>query len=354
MNAVEVQSLSKIFETKEGPLLRKVPKKVVAVDQISFGVSKGEILGLLGPNGAGKTTTIKMLCTLITPSSGDAFVNGNSVFRDQQKVRENLGVMLTGERTMYWKLTGRENLEYFAAMYHLNPLDTKKRIDELLALVGLKQHEHMYVENYSTGMRVRLSFAKAILNDAPVLLFDEPTASLDPQSSRLIRDTIQTLKKEGHAIILTTHNMEEADLLSDRVAIIDSGRIVALGSPPELKDKIKSDDIIEIEARNLSGITVNALETFSEVSKVAITVDSQSNEKSSLRIHAMKGKEILPKVLEYLVRKQVSVTKVSFIEPTLEDVFISETGEEPQRLRCEPCQGIGQQSMHSRQSSGRD
>jgi len=326
LNSVEVQSLSKIFETKEGPLLRKVPKKVVAVDGISFSVPKGEIFGLLGPNGAGKTTTIKMLCTLITPTSGDAFVNGYSVARDEQKVRENLGVMLTGERTLYWKLTGRENLEYFAALYHLDPLDARKRIDELLDLVGLKQHEHMFVENYSTGMRVRLSFVKAILNDAPVLLFDEPTASLDPQSSRLIRDTIRGLKNQGHAVILTTHNMEEADLLSDRVAIIDRGSIVALGSPSELKDKVKINDVIEIEARNLSERTVSAIETFSEVSKVAVTADPQSSEKGSLRIHAEKGKEVLPKILEFLVRKQVSVTKVSFIEPTLEDVFISETG----------------------------
>jgi ABC-2 type transport system ATP-binding protein len=184
----------------------------------------------------------------------------------------------------------------------------------------------MLVENYSTGMRVRLSFAKAILNDAPVLLFDEPTASLDPQSSRLIRDTIRGLKNQGHAVILTTHNMEEADLLSDRVAIIDRGSIVALGSPSELKEKVKINDVIEIEARNLSDRTVSAIETFSEVSKVAVTADPQSSEKGSLRIHAEKGKEVLPKILEFLVRKQVSVTKVSFIEPTLEDVFISETG----------------------------
>lgn len=175
--------MSKVFETKEGPLLRKVPKEVVAVDGVSFSVPKGEIFGLLGPNGAGKTTTIKMLCTLIAPTSGDAFVSGFGVAKDQQKVRENLGVMLTSERTLYWKLTGRENLEYFAALYHLAAADAEKRIDELLRLLGLKERQDMLVENYSAGMRIRLSFAKAILNDAPVLLFDEPTASLDPQSS---------------------------------------------------------------------------------------------------------------------------------------------------------------------------
>jgi len=326
VNPVEVSLLSKIFETKEGPLLHRVPKSLVAVDQVTFSVPKGEIFGLLGPNGAGKTTTIKMLCTLITPTSGDAFVNGFSIAKDQQKVRENLGVMLTGERTLYWKLTGRENLEYFAALYHLDASYAKKRIEELLDLVGLKEREGTLVENYSTGMRIRLSFAKALLNEAPVLLFDEPTASLDPQSARLIRDIIRGLKLKGYAVILTTHNMEEADILSDRVAIIDHGKIVMIGPPSELKEKVKSNDIIEIEAKNISDRTAEALQSFSEVSKVAITSTDPSADKSLLRIHAEKGKEVLPKILEFLVRKQVTITKVSFIEPTLEDVFIAETG----------------------------
>jgi ABC-2 type transport system ATP-binding protein len=326
MNPVEVRSLTKTFVTKEGPLFRKAPKTLVAVNDISFSVPKGEIFGLLGPNGAGKTTTIKMLCTLISPTSGDAVIGGFSVANDQQRVRENLGVMLTGERTLYWKLTGRENLGYFAALYHLDPTFAKKRIEELLALMGLNERENTLVENYSTGMRIRLSFAKALLNDAPVLLFDEPTASLDPQSSRLIRDTIRSLRKEGHAILLTTHNMEEADILSDRVAIIDHGKIVALDSPSQLKEKVKSNDVIEIEARNISDQTANALETFSEVSKVVISSIDPSEDKGMLRVHVQKGKEVLPKILEFLVRKEVAITKVAFIEPTLEDVFIAQTG----------------------------
>jgi len=321
-----VRALSKSFETKEGPILRKRKKSLVAVDSISFTVPKGEIFGLLGPNGAGKTTTIKILCTLITPTSGDALINGVSIVEDAQKVRESLGVMLTGERTLYWKLTGRENLEYFAALYHLQHSDTKKRISYLLQLLGLGDRDDTVVENYSTGMRIRLSFAKALLNEAPVLLFDEPTASLDPQSSRLIRDVIRNLKKDGHAIILTTHNMDEADALSDRVAIIDHGRIVRLGSPSELKEKVKRNDIIEIEAVNLSDQIANALQSFSEISKVALSTKDSNDNKGMLRIHAEKGKEVLPRLLEFLVRKQVSITKVSFIEPTLEDVFISETG----------------------------
>lgn len=326
MDPVDVRALSKSFSTKEGPILRKKRKSLVAVDEISFSVPRGEIIGLLGPNGAGKTTIIKMLCTLITPTTGDAFINGYSIVEEPQKVRESLGVMLTGERTLYWKLTGRENLEYFAALYHLQHSDIRKRIDYLLQLLGLSDREDTVVENYSTGMRIRLSFAKALLNEAPVLLFDEPTASLDPQSSRLIRDIIRDLKKDGYAVILTTHNMDEADALSDRVAIIDHGRIVRYGSPSELKEKLKSNDVIEIEGHNLSDRTANALQSFSEISKVAIsTIDSNDNT-GLLRIHAEKGKEVLPKLLEFLVRKQVSITRVSFIEPTLEDVFIEETG----------------------------
>jgi len=325
MDPVQVNKLTKTFETKEGRFLRRSSKRVVAVDGISFSVPKGEILGLLGPNGAGKTTTIKMLCTLVSPSSGDAYINGFSIAKDEQKVRENLGVMLTGERTLYWKLTGQENLEYFAALYHLDPSYTKKRIKELLALVGLDEREGTLVENYSTGMRIRLSFVKALLNDAPVLLFDEPTASLDPQSSRLIRDLIRDLKRQGHAIILTTHNMEEADLLSDRVAIIDHGKIVILAPPAELKQKVKSSDIIEIHARNLSEQIADGLQSYSEVSQVALTSADQENGEL-LRVHVEKGKEILPRILEFLVRKQVTITNVTFIEPTLEDVFISETG----------------------------
>jgi ABC-2 type transport system ATP-binding protein len=324
MDPVQVTQLSKIFETKEGKFLRRSSKRVTAVDGISFNVPGGEIFGLLGPNGAGKTTTIKMLCTLVSPTSGDAYINGFSVAKNQQKVRENLGVMLTGERTLYWKLTGQENLDYFAALYHLDPSYTKKRIKELLTLVGLDEREDTLVENYSTGMRIRLSFVKALLNDAPVLLFDEPTASLDPQSSRLIRDLIRDLKRQGHAIILTTHNMEEADLLSDRVAIIDHGKIVTLASPTELKQKVKSSDIIEIHARNLSEQIADGLQSYSEVSKVVLS--SEQGGEELLRVHVEKGKEILPRILEFLVRKQVTITKVTFIEPTLEDVFISETG----------------------------
>src|SRR5712692_6470722 len=178
MNPVEADSLTKSFTVKEGPLLRNTAKTVQALEGLSFNVKKGEVFGLLGPNGAGKTTTIKILCTLLQPTSGDAIVNGFSITREPQKARQSLGVMLTGDRTLYWKLTGRENLEYFAALYHMDKAQARKRIEYLLKLVGLEDRQGTLVENYSTGMRIRLSFVKSILHEAPVLLLDEPTMSL--------------------------------------------------------------------------------------------------------------------------------------------------------------------------------
>ncbi len=326
MLLVEVQSLSKIFETKEGRIFNRVAKSITAVDGVSFTVSEGEILGLLGPNGAGKTTMIKMLCTLIQPTAGDGFVNGFSVVKKPEKVRENLGVMLTGERTLYWKLTGKENLEYFAALYHMDRKESAKRIEYLLDLVGLKDRADTFVENYSTGMRIRLSFVKALLHNAPVLLLDEPTLGLDPQSSRLIREIILELKKKGHAILLTTHYMEEADQLSDSVAIIDRGKIIAMAAPSALKQSVKSSDIIEIEARNIQPEIVERLKTFTDVLDAVALVNDSAAHSGVIKIHADKGKEVLPSILQALVRRDIGITKVSFVEPTLEDVFIELTG----------------------------
>ena len=289
-------------------------------------MKKGEIFGLLGPNGAGKTTTIKILCTLIQPSSGDAHVNGHSVTKDQQKARQDLGVMLTGDRTLYWKLTGRENLEYFSALYHMEKEHAKERISEVLKLVGLEDKQSTLVENYSTGMRIRLSFGKAILHEAPVILLDEPTMSLDPQSARLIRETIQDLRQKGHAILLTTHYMEEADQLSDRVAVIDQGRIIALAPPSELKQSVVKTEMIEIEARNINPRIVEKLRGISSIAEVVSTVDDASSMKGMIKLHSTDGRSAIPEVLGVLVKGDVEISNVKIAEPTLEDVFIRITG----------------------------
>lgn len=326
MDPVEVRSLSKTFNTKEGPLFRKTQKSVTALDDVNFSVKKGEIFGLLGPNGAGKTTTIKTVCTLIQPTSGEVYVNGHNVVKDSQRARQDLGVMLTGDRTLYWKLSGRENLEYFAALYHMGGAAAKQRIEQLLKLVGLDDRQNTLVENYSTGMRIRLSFAKAILHEAPVILLDEPTMSLDPQSARLIREIIQDLRKTGHSILLTTHYMEEADQLSDRVAVIDHGKIIAMAPPGELKETVLKSEIIEIEAQNINPQVVEKLRGIPTITEVVSTIDDAAAQKGVIKVHASGGKQVIPEMLGVLVKGDVEISNVKVATPTLEDVFISLTG----------------------------
>ena len=326
MEPIEVRSLSKSFTVKEGPLFRKTAKTVTALDEVSFSVKKGEIFGLLGPNGAGKTTTIKTICTLIQPTSGEVYVNGHDVEKDSQRARQDLGVMLTGDRTLYWKLTGRENLEYFSALYHMDRKHAKERIHELLKLVGLEERQDTLVENYSTGMRMRLSFIKGILHEPPVLLLDEPTMSLDPQSARLIRETIQDLRRQGHAILLTTHYMEEADQLSDRVAVIDHGKIIALAPPDELKKSMMKSEVIEIEAQNIDPRVVEKLKGITNINEVVSSIEDASSLRGMIKVHSNDGKNAIPEMLGILVKGGVEVSNVKIATPTLEDVFISLTG----------------------------
>jgi len=326
LEPIEVRSLSKSFTVKEGPLFRKTAKTVTALDEVSFSVKKGEIFGLLGPNGAGKTTTIKTICTLIQPTSGEVYVNGHDVEKDSQRARQDLGVMLTGDRTLYWKLTGRENLEYFSALYHMDRKHAKERIHELLKLVGLEERQDTLVENYSTGMRMRLSFIKGILHEPPVLLLDEPTMSLDPQSARLIRETIQDLRKQGHAILLTTHYMEEADQLSDRVAVIDHGKIIALAPPDELKKSMMKSEVIEIEAQNIDPRVVEKLKGITNINEVVSSIEDASSLRGMIKVHSSDGKNAIPEMLGILVKGGVEVSNVKIATPTLEDVFISLTG----------------------------
>jgi ABC-2 type transport system ATP-binding protein len=326
LELLEADGLAKSFIVKEGPIFRKSPKTVNALNGVSFKIKKGEIFGLLGPNGAGKTTTIKILSTLVQPTTGDAYVNGHSITKDQQKARQDLGVMLTGDRTLYWKLTGRENLEYFSALYHMEKEHAKERIKEVLKLVGLGDKQNTLVENYSTGMRIRLSFGKAILHEAPVILLDEPTMSLDPQSARLIREIIQDLRAKGHAILLTTHYMEEADQLSDRVAVIDQGKIIALAPPSELKQSVMKTETIEIEARNIDPGVVEKLRGINTISEVVSSIDDASSMKGIIKVHSNDGKSAISEMLGLLVKGGVEISNVKIAEPTLEDVFISLTG----------------------------
>jgi len=238
--AVELDGVTKRFPARrvrpDGGGPRPAGREITAVDGVTLRIRRGELFGLLGPNGAGKTTTIRLLCTLLAPTAGTARVWGCDVVRAPQAVRGHIGVILTGERSVYWRLTGRENLEYSAALYQVPREVARRRIPRLLDLVELTPRADDLVERYSTGMRQRLALVKALLHDPPVLLLDEPTTGLDPQAARTIRDLIRRLhREEGKTIILTTHDMDEADQLCERVGIIDRGRIIALDAPQALR-----------------------------------------------------------------------------------------------------------------------
>ena len=325
MPLVEAKGLVKVFTVREGGLFSRRKRVIRAVDGVSFEVGKGEIFGLLGPNGAGKTTTIKMLVTLLVPDGGDAYVNGFSVLKEPHKVRESIGVTLSVERGFYWKLTGRENLLYFAGLYHIPRREAEERIDYLLELVDLKEAADRLVETYSLGMKARLAFARALLNDAPVIFLDEPTLGLDPRSARSIRRVILELKKEGKAVFLTTHYMHEAEMLCDKIALINRGKIVAMGSPDELKSMLKKERVIEVEVSKFISDLLRELESYDFIEKIAVS--SIEAEKQKFRITLREGdSKAVREILEAFYEYGVGVDYVRIVEPSLEDVFISLTG----------------------------
>src|SRR5215213_7672318 len=246
MAVVETIELRRLYRTSTGTLRRR-KLEVEAVRGIDFAVERGELFGLLGPNGAGKTTTIKILVTLLLPTSGTARVLGFDVVRDTREVRRRVGFVFGGERGLYDRLSGLDNLRYFAELYGVPPREQRRRIAELLELVGLAGRERERVEGYSRGMRQRLHIARGLLHDPEVLFLDEPTLGLDPVGARELRATISELVRSGKTVLLTTHYMFEADTLCDRIAVIAKGLIVGEGTPAELKRGVTDGRVTEIE-----------------------------------------------------------------------------------------------------------
>ena len=216
-----------------------------AVDHINLSVRTGEIYGFLGPNGAGKSTTIRMLCTLLKPTSGTATVAGFDIDNDANEVRRRIG-LVSEKLIMYTRLTAEQNLSFFGKLYGIDDAELKPKIGELLDMVQLTPFKDRSVGGFSSGMRQRMNVVRALIHDPEIIFLDEPTTALDPQSTKFVRDTILRLKKDGHTIILTTHIMEEADELSDRVSIIDHGKIMATGTIPELKKAHSTESMLEV------------------------------------------------------------------------------------------------------------
>jgi ABC-2 type transport system ATP-binding protein len=334
--AVEAENLVKKFpqraaaekgeKNKPWPFGKREPKPIfTAVDGVNLQIERGEIFGLLGPNGAGKSTTIRMLCTLLEPSSGTARVDGFDVVKQANDVRRSLGTVLAGERSIYWKLTGRENLEYFAALYHIPPVVARKRVEELIERMELRDRANELVEKYSTGMRQRVAISKALLARPPILLLDEPTLGLDPQAARNLRELILELKSEGHTILLTTHYMEEADQLSDRIGIIDTGKIIALDTPEHLKNRIDQKEVVRLEISGWYEKIGEQLRSLSGVDNMsARKLDGDGLWEISLQSANSRG--ILSGVVETVNHNGTRLLNMNIVRPTLEDVFINLTG----------------------------
>ncbi|MHA1627363.1 MAG: ATP-binding cassette domain-containing protein [Candidatus Asgardarchaeia archaeon] len=308
------------MEIIEASNLTKKYNGFLAVDHISFSVKKGEIFSFLGPNGAGKTTTIYMLTTLIKITEGEAYVNGYNVKTDSDKVRESIGVVFQ-EMTVDRRLTGRENLELHGRLYGIPKFELKRRIDELLDFVELKDKQNVLVSKYSGGMVRRLEIARGLLQDPEVLFLDEPTLGLDVQTRFHIWRYIKELNKEmGITIFLTTHYLEEADRLSDRVAIIDHGRIVAIDSPEALKNRLSEDIVILKIMGNVGAKMAGELNRYDFVENVKVLG------KDLIRISLKNGAYSIPKLFEILNEMNVKVERIEYRKPTLDDVFLQLTG----------------------------
>ncbi len=338
--AIEARQLIKKFPARPGtgdkstpapkrnwnPFAKKEPKPMfTAVDGVDLQIQRGEIFGLLGPNGAGKSTTIRMLCTLLEPTSGSAHVNGFDVVKQANDVRRSLGTVLAGERSIYWKLSGRENLEYFAALYHIPSAIAKKRVEELLERMEIKDRANELVEKYSTGMRQRIAIAKALLARPPILLLDEPTLGLDPQAARNLRELISQLKQEGHTILLTTHYMEEADQLSDRIGIIDTGKVIALDTPAGLKRRIEQKEVIKLE---VTGWHTEMGDKLKSITGIENLVSRQQGEADlwEVNMQAQNSRTAIPRIVEHISSNGTRLVNMNIVKPSLEDVFIHLTG----------------------------
>lgn len=244
--AIITEGLTKVYRVRQTTGGKIETKEIKAVLDLNLRICRGELFGLLGVNGAGKTTTIRMLATLLEPTSGTAVVNGFDVLKQPVDVRRSIGCLLPGERSHYWKLTARENLRFFGTLYGIPPRALENRIEQVLHIVGLSQRADERVENYSTGMRQRLALARAILHDPPVLILDEPTAGLDVHSARMLRRMVQELAATGKTVLLTTHNLQEAEEVCTRVAIIHGGRILAQDTPEALRALSTGLDVLEV------------------------------------------------------------------------------------------------------------
>jgi ABC-2 type transport system ATP-binding protein len=306
--------MTKVIETFK---LTKSFNGLTAVDKLDISVESGEIFGLLGPNGAGKTTTISMLCTILKPSSGTAKVNGFDISKEAMQVRKSIGIVFQ-DPSIDDRMTGRENLFMHANLYGVPTSEQKSRIDKVLKLVELEDRANDLMRTYSGGMRRRLELARGLIHYPKVLFLDEPTLGLDPQTRDHVWKYIRELK-EAHdiTVVLTTHYMDEADRLSDRIAIMDYGKIIALDTPAKLKETLEGD-MVTIKANTPDQL-------FSLVTE-KMGLQNARIVNGTVEVIMKNGKSMLPRIVDMATQNKIFVESISLREPNLEDVFLHYTG----------------------------
>lgn len=310
MIAVATEDLRRIYRTRDAN------PDVVALDGVSIGVEEGEIHGLLGPNGAGKTTLVKVLSTVLLPTSGKASILGHDVVHETKIVRRLIGVVLGGDRGLYWRLTGRENLEYWAALYNVPAGKTRERVTELLGVVGLADRADHLVEGYSRGMKQRLHLARGLVADPLVVFLDEPTTGMDPIASLEFRTFAKDLRSQGKTVLLTTHDMAEAEAVCDRVSLIDRGKILAVETPNSLGKLIAAHERIDFQ-----GTADGLVDKLKSVPGVA-AVKALPNGGQRVEIA---NESASRQVLEVLVGS--GITSINTSRPSLEEVYLHVVGD---------------------------
>ncbi|MDG5473551.1 ABC transporter ATP-binding protein [Jeotgalibacillus sp. ET6] len=299
--------------------LSKKFKQVHAVENLNMFIEKGEIIGLLGPNGAGKSTAISMLSSLLEPSSGDVKFNGKSILKNPAPLRDMVG-MVPQDIALYSDLTAEENLQFFGRIYNIKGVELKRKIDEVLKLIGLTDRRKDVVKKYSGGMKRRLNIGVALLHEPEFLIMDEPTVGIDPQSRNYILETVKRLNREKQITILyTSHYMEEVEFLCDRIYIMDQGNLIASGTKDEIKSILSAEKVISIKADNMNDAFIGSLKENPLVNRVVV---------SEKEVTIMAGKEvnIFSPLIKMAEDSQLDLHSLDIKTPTLEDVFLHLTG----------------------------
>jgi ABC-type multidrug transport system, ATPase component len=322
--AIEAENLGRIYKIRGIKKEKAIRKELVALANVNLYIEQGELFGLLGPNGAGKTTLIKILTTLLAPTTGHARVAGHDVIEAPQLVRPRINMVSGGESSGYGLLTVRENLWMFSQFYGVPSKEAYERIDGLLKRVGIFDRRHTKSSDLSTGLRQKMNIVRGFMTDPQVLFLDEPTLGLDVGASREVRHLIREWLDEdkSRTLLLTTHYMVEADELCDRVAIINQGRVLDCDTPAVLKQRLQKDAIFEIETSPLNGLSVSKLETLPGIIKVTC----QEADGSATLNFILKEEAVLAVIINTLTAANVRIMKLSKHEPTLEDVFVTLVG----------------------------